>query len=98
MQEGYYRGDAFGPFDSLINHFSGNPARLPCIWKENCSNQFISIDAKGTVAQCDCWVTSYPDHSIGNVFAESNLSRMLSESSARREFVERLAKLVENAD
>ena len=34
-------------------------ARLPCIWKENCSDQFISVDSKGSVAQCDCWVTSY---------------------------------------
>ncbi len=98
MKEGFDDGVALGPFDALINHFSGKPARLPCIWKENCSNQFISVDSKGTVAQCDCWVTSYPDHYFGNMFSEPDLSRMLSESPARKEFVERPGKLVEEED
>ena len=61
MDRGHASGITLGPFDSLIDHFTGEPARLPCIWKENCSNQFISIDSKGSVAQCDCWVTSYPE-------------------------------------
>jgi hypothetical protein len=59
MHRGYGSGVSLGPFDALIDHFIGRPARLPCIWKENCSNQFISVDSKGSVAQCDCWVTSY---------------------------------------
>ncbi|MDF1858914.1 MAG: radical SAM protein [Verrucomicrobiales bacterium] len=98
MENGYKNGVQVGPFDALINHFSGRPARLPCIWKENCSNQFVSIDAKGTVAQCDCWVTSYPDYYFGNIFREPDLSRMLSESPARQKFVERPGKLVEDED
>jgi len=53
MERGHANGVSLGPFDSLIHHFTGAPARLPCIWKENCSNQFISVDSKGTVAQCD---------------------------------------------
>src|SRR5258708_13068806 len=61
IRNGYGSGVSLGPFDALIDHFIGRPARLPCIWKENCSNQFISADARGTVAQCDSWVTSYPD-------------------------------------
>ncbi|HSI83052.1 MAG TPA: hypothetical protein VK970_04665, partial [Candidatus Methylacidiphilales bacterium] len=68
MERGYHNGVSLGPFDGLMNHFLGEPARLPCIWKENCSNQFISVDSKGTVAQCDCWVTSYPEYFFGNVF------------------------------
>ncbi|HRX56169.1 MAG TPA: radical SAM protein [Verrucomicrobiales bacterium] len=98
VDRGLEAGVALGPFDALIDHFTGRPARLPCIWKENCSNQFISVDSKGTVAQCDCWVTSYPDYYFGNIFREPDLTRMLSESPARRQFVERPGKLVEDGD
>jgi len=98
MERGYERGVRLGPFDELIEHFQGKPARLPCIWKENCSNQFISIDSKGTVAQCDCWVTSYPETYFGNVFRDPNLTEMLRTSPARREFVERPKHLVEHED
>jgi uncharacterized protein len=98
MERGLERGVSLGPFDELIRHFSGQPARLPCIWKENCSSQFISIDSKGTVAQCDCWVTSYPETYFGNVFREENLSEMLRNSPARRQFVERPKHLVEHEE
>jgi uncharacterized protein len=98
IERGYESGVSLGPFDALINHFTGRAARLPCIWKENCSNQFISVDAKGTVAQCDCWVTSYPETFFGNIFREPDLTRMLRTSPARREFVERPKHLVENED
>jgi len=98
MERGYSDGVALGPFDALIHHFTGAPARLPCIWKENCSNQFVSIDAKGTVAQCDCWVTSYPESFFGNVLLDSKLTEMLRTSPARREFVERPKHLVEHED
>ena len=98
IERGYGTGVSLGPFDALIDHFTGRPARLPCIWKENCSNQFISVDAKGTVAQCDCWVTSYPESFFGNIFREPDLTRMLSLSPARRKFVERPKRLVEDED
>jgi uncharacterized protein len=98
IERGYASGVSLGPFDALIHHFTGAPARLPCIWKENCSNQFISVDSKGTVAQCDCWVTSYPESFFGNIFREPDLTRMLRESPARREFVERPKHLIEHED
>lgn len=98
MERGYESGVTLGPFDALVHHFTGAPARLPCIWKENCSNQFISVDAKGTVAQCDCWVTSYPETFFGNIFRDSDLTQMLRTSPARREFVERPKHLVEHED
>jgi radical SAM protein with 4Fe4S-binding SPASM domain len=98
IAEGYSSGVSVGPFDALIDHFTGEQARLPCIWKENCSNQFISVDAKGTVAQCDCWVTSYPEYFFGNIFREPDLTRMLKTSRARRDFVERPKRLVEDED
>jgi uncharacterized protein len=98
MQRGHAAGVKLGPFDALIDHFTGAPARLPCIWKENCSNQFISVDSKGTVAQCDCWVTSYPESFFGNVFRDADLTSMLRTSPARRQFVERPKHLVEHED
>ena len=45
--------------------------------KHRVSNQFISVDAKGTVAQGDCWVTSYPEYFFGNMFREADLTGML---------------------
>ena len=98
MEKGRDSGVVLGPFDALIDHFTGQAARLPCIWKENCSNQFISVDARGTVAQCDCWVTSYPEYFFGNLFHEPDLTRMLKTSRARRDFVERPKRLVEDQD
>jgi uncharacterized protein len=98
IKQGFDSGVSLGPFDALIDHFTGRAARLPCIWKENCSNQFISVDARGTVAQCDCWVTSYPESFFGNIFREPDLTRMLKTSPARRQFVERPKYLVEHED
>jgi radical SAM protein with 4Fe4S-binding SPASM domain len=98
IDRGYDSGVSLGPFDALIDHFTNRPARLPCIWKENCSNQFISVDAKGTVAQCDCWVTSYPESFFGNIFREPDLTRMLANSPARRNFIDRPKRLVEDED
>jgi uncharacterized protein len=98
MSEGYRSGIALGPFDALVDHFTHRAARLPCIWKENCSNQFISVNSKGVVAQCDCWVTSYPEYFFGNLFQEPDLTRMLKTNRARRDFVERPKHLVEHED
>ena len=68
MQEGFDRGVKLSPFDALFDAFSGREARLPCIWQPNCANEFAAIDARGNVALCDCWVTSYPEHRFGNLF------------------------------
>jgi uncharacterized protein len=56
------------------------------------------VDARGTVAQCDCWVTSYPEYFFGNMFREPDLTRMLKTSRARRDFVERPKHLMEHED
>jgi uncharacterized protein len=60
-ERGFWGGVRLGPFDQLLNHFIGDAASLPCIWQQNCADELVSIDARGYVAQCDCWVTSYPD-------------------------------------
>jgi len=98
VHEGLPRGIALGPFDGLHDHFMGREGRLPCIFKENCANQFISIDAHGTTAQCDCWVTSYPDWSFGNAHETDNLTEMLQKSPVRERFLNRPKTLVRDAD
>ena len=84
-----------GPFDQLINYFTHRDALLPCIWAQNCADELIAIDARGYVAQCDCWVTSYPDSWFGNIFECDSLSELLSHSLARRNFSERPVKLMQ---
>jgi len=96
--EGRARGIRLGPFDGLFDHFTKGEGRLPCIFQENCANQFISVDAKGSVAQCDCWVTSYPDWFFGNVFETDNLTETLRDSPPRREFLKRPKTLVTDED
>ena len=56
------------------------------------------MDSKGTVAQCDCWVTSYPESCFGNVFRGPGLTQLLRTSSARQAFLERPRHLVEHED
>lgn len=85
-ERGFRGGVKLGPFDQLLNHFLGDGASLPCIWQQNCADEFVSIDARGNVAQCDCWVTSYPDYWFGNIFAESSFTDLLKKSPARRKF------------
>jgi radical SAM protein with 4Fe4S-binding SPASM domain len=84
-----------GPFDQLINYFTHRDASLPCIWGQNCADEFIAIDASGYVAQCDCWVTSYPDSRFGNILECDSLSDLLRSSAARRHFSERPVKLMQ---
>jgi len=84
-----------GPFDQLLNYFTHRDACLPCIWGQNCVDEFVSIDARGYVAQCDCWVTSYPDYHFGNIFECDSLSELLSNSGARQRFYQRPVKLMQ---
>jgi radical SAM protein with 4Fe4S-binding SPASM domain len=98
MERGYDRGINLGPFDELLKAFAGRPSQLPCIWQQNCANEFVSIDARGQAALCDCWVTSYPEHSFGNVFRASSLSEMLGSSEARARFLDRPGKLMETEE
>lgn len=94
LERGYNNSVSVGPIDELIKTFTDGSGCLPCIWQANCADEFISIDARGFVAQCDCWVTSYPDYFFGNIYETDSLGRMLSESSARRKFIERPALVI----
>ncbi len=72
-----------GPFDQLIHYFIHGEGCLPCVWVDNCANAFVSIDARGNVAQYNSWVTSYPEYAFGNIFACDNWSDVLRTSQAR---------------
>lgn len=93
-----HRGFRLGPFLELMEICSGRHGRLPCIWQPNCANDFLTVDPRGEVALCDCWVTSYPQHSFGNLFKTPGLSRMLDASRARRAFLDRPARLMDTED
>ena len=95
LERGYEKGVRIGPLDELLKTFLGEGACLPCIWRQNCTDEFVSIDARGYVAQCDCWVTSYPDYWFGNIF-ESSFTEVLQKSPARQRFQARPASLMEH--
>ena len=82
------------PISELVKQLTDGVSCLPCIWQGNCADEFISIDARGYVAQCDCWVTSYPEYFFGNIFESESLGRMLRESRARQDFVARPAAII----
>jgi uncharacterized protein len=89
VERGYHRGVKVGPVDELVKQFTDGTGCLPCIWQNNCADEFISIDARGYVAQCDCWVTSYPEYFFGNIFECDNFSELLKNSPARKRFLDR---------
>ncbi len=95
LERGYAHGVKIGPFDALLDYFSHRHAVLPCIWGDNCVDRLIAIDARGYMAQCDCWVTSYPDYRFGNIFSDQSLAELLQTSTARRQFTERPIRLVQ---
>ncbi len=95
LEHGRRQGVRVGPFDTLFRYFNQESATLPCIWGDNCANTLVSIDARGYVAQCDCWVTSYPDYHYGNIFESENFGEMLRTSPARRQFNERPIQLIQ---
>jgi radical SAM protein with 4Fe4S-binding SPASM domain len=95
LARGYESGVRVGPFDELLSDFNGDRALLPCIWTDDCANHMIAIDARGHVAQCDCWVASYPDHRFGNLFECASLGELLATSAVLDRFHQRPVKLVQ---
>lgn len=96
VERGFHQGVKLGPLDELMNHFTGAPSCLPCIWRQNCTDEFVSIDARGYVAQCDCWVTSYPEYRFGNIFGPQSFTELMEKSKARQRFQKRPEVLVEH--
>ena len=95
LDRGYGAGVRLAPLDALLQYFSHESASLPCIWGDNCASNLVSIDARGYVAQCDCWVTSYPDYHYGNIFECDSFGELLKNSPVRKQFNERPIQLVQ---
>ncbi|GAK53183.1 radical SAM domain protein [Candidatus Moduliflexus flocculans] len=98
LERGYQQGVKLGPFYELLHYFQGDDACILCIWRENCADEFLCIDARGNVAQCDCWVTSYPDYWFGNIFTANSLSELIRTSPARQRFLKRPEHLIQHED
>ncbi|MCE5335963.1 MAG: radical SAM protein [Desulfobacteraceae bacterium] len=97
-RRGLEAGVRLGPFHSLSEYFLNGTKELNCIWRDNCANEFVCVGPRGHVAQCDCWVTSYPDHRFGNILDEGSLTEMLRKSGARRDLKSRPGILIERED
>jgi radical SAM protein with 4Fe4S-binding SPASM domain len=95
MDRGFQRGVRVGPFNKLMDYFVHGSKDLLCIWRDNCVNDFVCIDPMGRVAQCDCWVTSYPEFRFGNMLDEGSLSDLLQDSEARRRLQSRPGVLIQ---
>ena len=98
MDRGFQRGVQVGPFNKLMDYFVHGRKDLLCIWRDNCVNDFVCIDPRGHVAQCDCWVTSYPEFRFGNVLDDGSLSELLQNSEARRQLRTRPGVLIREED
>jgi len=98
MDRGFHRGVRVGPFNKLLDYFVHGSKDFLCIWRDNCANEFVCVDPRGHVAQCDCWVTSYPEFWFGNVLDEGSLSDLLQNSEARRRLQSRPGWLIQNED
>lgn len=98
LNEGYAYGIGISPYDGILEYFrSGDLSRLLCGMQPDCSRSFFSIDPKGNVSQCDCWVTSYPDYWFGNIFDVVDF-RVIMESSNRKKFSERPIEIIQTQD
>jgi len=95
MDRGFHRGVRLGPFDKLLEYFVRGGKNLLCIWRDNCANDFVCIDPRGRVAQCDCWVTSYPEFRFGNLLDGGSLTDLLQNSDARRRLQARPGVLIQ---
>ncbi len=73
-----------GPFDVLEAAFHHAEKCLPCLWRPNCLKEFVAIDPMGNVAQCDCWVTSYPESRFGNLLDTPDLAKLFISPFAAR--------------
>jgi len=98
MEQGYSEGVRIGPFDQLLAFFLDEPYVLPCIWHRNCADNFICIHPEGHLAQCDCWVASYPEYRFGNIFENGSLAAILGASPARQRFLARPAEIIQHQD
>ena len=98
IDRGRDKGVQVGPFDRLSEYFVHGNKNLLCIWQDNCANEFVCIDPRGYVSQCDCWAASYPEFRFGNIFGRDSLYDILENSEARHRLEERPGGLIQRED
>lgn len=92
----WYRQLHINPFRELLDVFSfaPRPSQCNCIWSGNCAATFFSIGPDSSVGLCDCWVTSLPEFSFGNM--QSQTLDEISRSSVRTEFINRINSILDS--
>jgi radical SAM protein with 4Fe4S-binding SPASM domain len=92
----WYRKLHINPFCELIDVFSfaPRPSRCNCIWSGNCADTFFSIGPDSSVGLCDCWVTSLPEFSFGNL--QTQTLDEISHSPVREKFAQRIESVMES--
>jgi uncharacterized protein len=97
MRKGRSQGVEINPFHDLVDYFRTRESYLGCIWGENCANTFLGIGPKGNVGQCECFVSSFPDHVFGNILTCQDMADIMN-SPVRKQFLERPERLMEGED
>jgi uncharacterized protein len=92
----WYRKLHINPFCELIDVFSfaPKPSRCNCIWSGNCADTFFSIGPDSSVGLCDCWVTSLPEFSYGNL--QSQTLCEISRSKVKKIFGQRIESVMDS--
>ena len=98
LAHGFYKGVKVSPLSEILDYFRYGETIIPCFWQANCANNFICVDPRGNVSQCDCWAASYPEMHFGNLFEASSLTTILKSNPVRREFLDRPGILVQSRD
>lgn len=83
------------PFNYILDALNYKKTKITptiCVWSKDCSASFLSIGPDGQVGLCDCWNTSYPDFSFGNIHQHS-IKEILS-SNKRKIFTNRLETIL----
>lgn len=98
LANGFHNGVKVGPLSEILDYFLHGDTVIPCFWQANCANNFICVDPRGNVSQCDCWVASYPSMHFGNIFAAPSLTDLLKSNPVRQKFLDRPGILVRSHD
>lgn len=98
LKDGIQEGVNIGPFDQIFHSLHSTSSCLPCIFRPSCTHDFFCVGPSGLVAQCDCWVASYPEYSFGNIFDQPDLKDALANSEARNRLLTRPGRIVTNTD
>ncbi|MBC2712567.1 MAG: radical SAM protein [Desulfosarcina sp.] len=92
----WYRRIHINPFCELIDVFSfaPRPSRCNCIWSGSCADSFFSIGPDSSVGLCDCWVTSLPEFSFGNL--QTQTLDEISRSPVRNRLGQRIESIIDS--